>query len=129
MLAIFEDSQMTDRIRSKALKLYLEACLDIDPFQKLQVPSGQAVLNDLSNLDLTGDDLIEAIQQKRYTYKIKATRVRIPPRIHNLKTMMQEFLKQTNGVLNPDDPDRNEMIVSVLRTVKFMINHGFYETT
>lgn len=61
LLAIFEDSQMTDRIRSKALKLYLEACLDIDPFQKLQVPSGQAVLNDLTQLELTGDDLVEAI--------------------------------------------------------------------
>ena len=34
LIAIFEDLDMefTDKIRSKSLKLYLEACLDIDPF-------------------------------------------------------------------------------------------------
>jgi hypothetical protein len=35
-------------IRSRALKLYLESCLDIDPFQKLHVPSGQVVWKDLA---------------------------------------------------------------------------------
>lgn len=39
---------------------------------------------------------------------------------------MESFLYKTNGQLNPDQPDRNEMVVSVLRTVKFMIQHGFY---
>ena len=82
---------MTDKIRSKALKLYLEACLDIRPFKRLQVPSGQAVLEDLNRLELTGNDLIEAVQSKdpKYKYQIKATQVRIPPRINELKVVME----------------------------------------
>ena len=35
LIAIFQDDRMNYAIRSKSLKLYLEACLDIDPFQKL----------------------------------------------------------------------------------------------
>ena len=32
LICIFKDHRMNFKIRSKALKLYLEACLDIDPF-------------------------------------------------------------------------------------------------
>lgn len=91
LLVIFQDERMTDKIRSKSLKLYLEACLDIRPFKRLQVPSGQAVLEDLNRLELTGNDLIEAVQCKdpKYKYQIKATQVRIPPRINELKVVME----------------------------------------
>lgn len=30
--------------------------------------------------------------------------------------------------MNPEQVDKNEMTVAVLRTVKFFVNHGFYES-
>lgn len=49
---------MNFEIRSKSLKLYLEACLDVDPFQKLQVPSGHTVWKDLPTIGFMGQELI-----------------------------------------------------------------------
>jgi len=34
LIAIFKDDRMQNKIRKSSLKLYLEACLDIDPFMK-----------------------------------------------------------------------------------------------
>ena len=65
---------------------------------------------------------------KTFEFTIKMSRVRIPPRILELKEFMEKFLKSTNGVLDPDDVDKNNMTVSVLKTVKFMMSHGFYKT-
>ena len=119
---------MNFKIRSKSLKFYLEACLDIDPFQKLQVPSGQAVFKDLPPLQCMGQELIKAFEEKSFEFEIKMSRVRIPQRILDLKVFMEQFLKSTMGVMDPAEQDKNEMTISVLKTVKFMLSHGFYKT-
>ncbi len=41
---------------------------------------------------------------------------------------MEKFLRDTHGVMNPAEKDKNDMIISVLKTVKFMVFHGFYKT-
>lgn len=122
---------MNYAIRSKSLKLYLEACLDIDPFQKLQVPSGLAVWKDLPQLDFSGKQLEQAIMDKQIEQPIKFSKVRIPNRILDLKVFMEQYLRTINGVIDSSDmdQDRNEMTIQVLKTVKFMISHGFYKTT
>lgn len=56
------------------------------------------------------------------------SKVRIPPRILELKVFLETFLKSTQGVMNPAEEDKNDMTISVLKTVKFMISHGFYKT-
>jgi hypothetical protein len=119
---------MNFKIKAKALKFYLEACLDVDPFQKLQVPSGQAVFKDLPPLQIKGQELIRAFEEKSFEFEIKMSRVRIPPRILELKIFMEQFLKGTNGVMDAAERDKNEMTISVLKTVKFMLSHGFYKT-
>lgn len=32
------------------------------------------------------------------------------------------------GVMDAAEKDKNEMSISVLKTVKFMLSHGFYKT-
>lgn len=32
------------------------------------------------------------------------------------------------GVMDPSEENKNEMTISVLKTVKFMLSHGFYKT-
>jgi hypothetical protein len=41
---------------------------------------------------------------------------------------MSSFLEQTKGVISPDEPEKNDMIISVLKAVKFMVSHGFYKS-
>jgi len=65
---------------------------------------------------------------KSFDFEIKMSRVRIPPRILELKVFMEQFLKSTAGVMDPSENDKNEMTISVLKTVKFMMSHGFYKT-
>lgn len=88
LICIFKDQRMNFKIRSKALKLYLEACLDIDPFQRLQVPSGQAVLKELKELPVQGNELLHAVQDPEFNFEIKVSRVRVPPRILELKDFL-----------------------------------------
>lgn len=54
--------------------------------------------------------------------------MRISPRILELKSFMEAFLKQTQGGMNVEEKDKNNMVISVLKTVKFMVSHGFYKT-
>jgi hypothetical protein len=125
--AIFHDERMDNNIRAKSLKLFLMSCLDIEPFHKLQVPSGQAVWKDLLKIDYEGDQLAQAVHDKTFEFKIKSTRVRIPPRLLELKDFTEKFLKKY-GVVDLNDDSKNEMIVAVLSVVKFMVNHGFYQS-
>lgn len=30
--------------------------------------------------------------------------------------------------MNSEEVDKNDMVISVLKTVKFMVSHGFYKT-
>ena len=61
---------------------------------------------------------------------IKFSKVRIPNRILDLKLFMLEYLKRVNGIIDSSDmdQDRNEMTIQVLKTVKYMISHGFYKS-
>ena len=113
LIAIFKDTRMNYGIRSRALKLYLEACLDIDPFQKLQVPSGQAVWRELPQLDFSGPELIEAVHDRRQDFSIKCSKSRIPNRILDLKQFMEMFLKSLNGMMEPPgaNSEKNEMAI------------------
>lgn len=46
----------------------------------------------------------------------------------DLKVFLEQFLKSTMGVMDPSEENKNEMTISVLKTVKFMLSHGFYKT-
>lgn len=54
--------------------------------------------------------------------------VKTPRRILDLKIFLQTNLKSTQGVINSIEVDKNNMTISVLKTVKLMITHGFYKT-
>lgn len=45
----------------------------------------------------------------------------------DLKVFCEEFLREQNGQMDLVDMDKNDMTVCVLRTVKFMLGHGFYQ--
>ena len=72
---------MNFQLRAKALNFYLECCLDVDPFLKLQVPSGLAVFKDLIELDMETIELLNLINLKTLTFEIKVAKVKIPNRI------------------------------------------------
>jgi hypothetical protein len=79
LIQIFTDEEMNFMIRSRSLRLYLESCLDIDPFQRLIVPSGQVVWKDLPSIEFQdSNELIQAITDRRLEFPIKFSRVRIP---------------------------------------------------
>ena len=40
---------------------------------------------------------------------------------------MAQYLKSNCSGWDKEDIDKNEMIIAVLKTVKFMISHGFYQ--
>jgi hypothetical protein len=40
---------------------------------------------------------------------------------------MEDHLKSVGGQMNPEQTDKNNMTVAVLRIVKFMLYHGFYQ--
>lgn len=67
------------------------------------------------------------MQAGTYEFQIKTTKVRIPPRLLELKVFTETFLK-VNGVIDLNDDSKNDMIVAVLRVVKFMVQHGFYKS-
>jgi len=71
--------------------------------------------------------LTTAIQNPDFDFKIKSSPYKIPPRLMDLKIFCGDFLRDVNGQMDLYDEDKNDMTVSVLRTVKFMLGHGFYQ--
>ena len=45
----------------------------------------------------------------------------------NQKKFCENFLRSTKGTMNIVEKEKNEMTIEVLKTVQFMINHGFYQ--
>lgn len=43
-----------------------------------------------------------------------------------LKYFMQQYLDTVKGNIDPVEEDKNAMTIAVLRTVSFMVMHGFY---
>lgn len=43
-----------------------------------------------------------------------------------LKLFMQQYLESVKGIIDPAEEDKNAMTIAVLRTVSFMVMHGFY---
>lgn len=107
--------------------MYLNLHLDKDPFEFLQVPSGLAVFKDLPEIQMQGDELIAAIKENRFEFPIKMSRVRIPLSMIDVKAFLDEFLKTPEGILDSDHPERCNFILEVLKTIKYMLNHGFYQ--
>jgi hypothetical protein len=68
------------------------------------------------------------VNEKAFEFEIKMSRVRIPQRILDIKAFLETYLKSIQGTMNPAEEDKNNMTISVLKTVKFMISHGFYKT-
>jgi hypothetical protein len=101
--------------------------LDKDPFEFLQVPSGLAVFKDLPEIQMQGGELISAIKENRFEFPIKMSRVRIPLSMIEVKAFLDEFLKTPEGVLDSENPERCNFILEVLKTIKYMLNHGFYQ--
>lgn len=44
-----------------------------------------------------------------------------------LKLFMQQYLESVKGIIDPTEEDKNAMTIAVLRTVSFMVMHGFYQ--
>lgn len=71
LIDIFQYDKFDFRIRSKALKFYLEACLDMDPFKKIVVPAGLAVFSELTKLEYESNELVEQIESPDFNFEIK----------------------------------------------------------
>lgn len=78
-------------------------------------------------MDFEGEDLVTAIKTPDFEFAIKSSPYKIPPRLMDLKVFCEEFLREQNGQMDLVDMDKNDMTVCVLRTVKFMLGHGFYQ--
>lgn len=76
---------------------------------------------------MQGGELIAAIKENRFEFPIKMSRVRIPLSMIEVKAFLDEFLKTPEGVLDSDHPERCNFILEVLKTIKYMLNHGFYQ--
>jgi len=81
----------------------------------------------MPQLELRGEQLTKAITAGEVEIEIKQSKVRIPTTLKDQKTFCINYLKQTKGKLDLDDESPNYMTVEVLKTVLFMLNHGFYE--
>ena len=66
------------------------------------------------------------IKKKEFNFKVTSSKCRIPPRILDLKDFMSDFLEKTRGIMDPEEREKNDMIISVLKAVKFMVSHGFF---
>lgn len=55
------------------------------------------------------------------------SRVRIPVSMIEVKAFLDQFLKTPEGILDPEKPERCNFILEVLKTIKYMLNHGFYQ--
>lgn len=75
-----------------------------------------------------GDELNTAIKAGTFEFPIKMSKVRIPLSINDVRVFLDAFLKTPEGVLNADNPDRCYFILEVLKTIRYMLNHGFYQT-
>ena len=76
---------------------------------------------------MQGSELIAAIKENRFEFPIKMSRVRIPLSMIEVKAFLDEFLKTPEGLLDSEHPERCNFILEVLKTIKYMLNHGFYQ--
>jgi hypothetical protein len=45
-----------------------------------------------------------------------------------VKGFLDKFLKTPEGTLDADQEERCEFILEVLKTIRYMLNHGFYKS-
>lgn len=76
---------------------------------------------------MQGSELIAAIRENSFEFPIKMSRVRIPVSMIEVKAFVDQFLKTPDGILDADHPERCNFILEVLKVIKFMLNHGFYQ--
>lgn len=69
---------------------------------------------------------MQAVENKTQAFDIKSSKVKIPKRMIELKLFMQQYLEAIKGIIDPAEEDKNAMTIAVLRTVSFMVMHGFY---
>ncbi len=60
-------------------------------------------------------------------FEIKQSKVHIPTTLKDQKIFCTNYLTQTKGIISLAETSTNFMTIKVLKTVLFMINHGFYE--
>ena len=60
-------------------------------------------------------------------YKIKQSQIPVPGSLHPVKKFVEIYLHETKGVQNFFEVGRNMMTFEIIKVIKFMLNHGFYQ--
>lgn len=63
-----------------------------------------------------------------FDYAVKMSKARVPTLLLSQKKNCENFLKSTKGIIKSTEHAKNDMIIEILKTVQFMVNHGFYQT-
>ena len=67
------------------IKLLKNLYLDVSKFQKIEVPSETAIVDQIPQLTSQGDQLIDEIQNNEYDYTVKKSEQRVPSSFEKLK--------------------------------------------
>ena len=126
MLSIIETNSYPDKLRLHMIKLLKNLYLDVEKFQPIEVPSETAIWGEIPPLASEGQQLIDEIDQSKFEYVVKMSKVRVPSSFEKLKTFCQEFLSKTKGIIYVNQIEKNGLILAVMDAVNYMVNHGFY---
>ena len=112
MLQVVYDTDLDFEMRSYFIRLANSMYLDREPLEPLQMPQLTLVLNEVPGL-LTG--------------AIQTSRVRVPGQMVQYKRFILNFLQKERGVQSVSEKPKNKFILQVLKSLYFMVTHGFYK--
>jgi len=61
-----------------------------------------------------------------FVYEISTSKTSVPGSLNKIKIFVQNYLKDTEGVQSIFEFGRNMMTLEILKIIKFMLNHGFF---
>eukprot|EP00347_Sterkiella_histriomuscorum_P021853 403332539 len=119
-MKIIYDNKLPFDMRSYFIELFLNMYMDREPLEPLQIPSMTVIQTDIPILK----DLITS-NEKGYT--IQQSKCVIPPQLQQYKDYVLNYLKNENGVQSVFEKKKNQFIFWVLKSLFFMLSHGFYK--
>mmetsp|Transcript_6821 Transcript_6821/g.10992 ORF Transcript_6821/g.10992 Transcript_6821/m.10992 type:complete len:608 (+) Transcript_6821:2642-4465(+) len=119
--SIVKDEDLPYEMRALFMRVMLHMHMDREPLEPIHIPSQTGVWKDLPKF------FEENFQDKsNMVYNIITSKITVPPSLTAIKKFVEVYLESTGGVQNIFEMGRNMMTLEILRIIKFMLNHGFY---
>jgi len=118
---LVKDRNLPYEMRALFMRILLHMHMDRDPLEPIQIPQQTGIWNELPPFIKE-----QFIDPSNLVYPIKQSKISVPNHIASIKKFVENYLYETQGIQNIFEVGKNMMTFEILKIIRFMLNHGFY---